>query len=410
MSACPFHNIVDPDIYQGEVPRELFAAMQKDAPIVWQDDPVYDNGYWAVTSQQHLDYISKNPAIFSSSEKSCFYPDHDDDLLAMMRTQLICMDPPDHVKFRRVIRNAFTPKMVESYSEHFREIVKGVIDKVIDNGECEFVTDIACQLPLIAICELVGIPLEDRENFFTWTNTMIGGDDLELNVSEEEAQMAAANVYLYADKLMAMHRESPSNDLVGALLDGVVEGEHLTEDEFRSFVLLLVVAGNETTRTMTSQGMRILMQHPDQWQMLVEKPALIPDAIEEMLRYNPAIIQFRRTVMQDTEIGGVMMKVGDKVILNYQAASQDQINFDQPDKFDITRPQREDVKNKHRAFGIGEHFCLGSHLARLELKVTFEEIISRIKNPRLKGEVNYLRSFLVHGIKEMNIEFEKVQL
>ena len=410
MSACPFHNIVDPDIYQGEVPRELFAAMQKDAPIVWQDDPVYDNGYWAVTSQQHLDYISKNPAIFSSSEKSCFYPDHDDDLLAMMRTQLICMDPPDHVKFRRVIRNAFTPKMVESYSEHFREIVKGVIDKVIDNGECEFVTDIACQLPLIAICELVGIPLEDRENFFTWTNTMIGGDDLELNVSEEEAQMAAANVYLYADKLMAMHRESPSNDLVGALLDGVVEGEHLTEDEFRSFVLLLVVAGNETTRTMTSQGMRILMQHPDQWQMLVEKPALIPDAIEEMLRYNPAIIQFRRTVMQDTEIGGVMMKAGDKVILNYQAASQDQTNFDQPDKFDITRPQREDVKNKHRAFGIGEHFCLGSHLARLELKVTFEEIISRIKNPRLKGEVNYLRSFLVHGIKEMNIEFEKVQL
>jgi cholest-4-en-3-one 26-monooxygenase len=408
MSACPFHNIVDPDIYQGEVPRELFAAMQKDAPIVWQDDPVYDNGYWAVTSQQHLDYISKNPAIFSSSEKSCFYPDHDDDLLAMMRTQLICMDPPDHVKFRRVIRNAFTPKMVESYSEHFREIVKGVIDKVIDNGECEFVTDIACQLPLIAICELVGIPLEDRENFFTWTNTMIGGDDLELNVSEEEAQMAAANVYLYADKLMAMHRESPSNDLVGALLDGVVEGEHLTEDEFRSFVLLLVVAGNETTRTMTSQGMRILMQHPDQWQMLVEKPALIPDAIEEMLRYNPAIIQFRRTVMQDTEIGGVMMKAGDKVILNYQAASQDQINFDQPDKFDITRPQREDVKNKHRAFGIGEHFCLGSHLARLELKVTFEEIVSRIKNPRLKGEVSYLRSFLVHGIKEMNIEFEKV--
>jgi cholest-4-en-3-one 26-monooxygenase len=237
---------------------------------------------------------------------------------------------------------------------------------------------------------------------------MIGGDDPELNISEEEAQMAAANVYLYADKLMEMHREKPNNDLVGALLDGVVEGEHLTEDEFRSFVLLLVVAGNETTRTMTSQGMRILMQHPDQWQMLVNNPELIPDAIEEMLRYNPAIIQFRRTVMQDVEVGGVAMKAGDKVILNYQAASQDRVNFANPENFDITRPQREDVKNKHRAFGIGEHFCLGSHLARLELKVTFEEIISRIKNPRLKGDVNFLRSFLVHGIKEMHIEFEKV--
>jgi cholest-4-en-3-one 26-monooxygenase len=408
MSTCPFSNIVDPDIYQGEVPRELFAAMQKQAPIVWQDDPVYGIGYWAVTSQHHLDYVSKNAAIFSSEEKSCFYPEHNDDILAMMRTQLICMDPPDHVKFRRVIRNAFTPKMVESYTDHFRAIVKDVVDKVIDRGECEFVTEIACQLPLIAICELVGVPLEDREDFFNWTNTMIGGDDLELNISEEEAQMAAANVYLYADKLMAMHRENPSNDLVGALLDGVVAGESLTYDEFRGFILLLMVAGNETTRTMTSQGMRILMQHPDQWQMLVETPALIPDAIEEMLRYNPAIIQFRRTVMQDIEFGGVKMKVGDKVILNYQAASQDQANFSNPEKFDITRPQREDVKNKHRAFGIGEHFCLGSHLARLELKVTFEEIISRMKNPRLNGEVNYLRSFLVHGIKEMHIEFEKV--
>jgi cholest-4-en-3-one 26-monooxygenase len=408
MSACPYHNIVDPDIYQGEMPRELFAAMQNDAPIVWQEDSVYKVGYWAVTSQQHLDYISKNATLFSSEAKSCFYPEHNDDILAMMRTQLICMDPPDHVKFRRVIRNAFTPKMVDSYTDHFREIVKEVIDKVIDKGECEFVTDIACQLPLIAICELIGIPLEDRENFFIWTNTMIGGDDLELNISEEEAQMAAANVYLYADKLMEMHREKPNNDLVGALLDGVVEGEHLTEDEFRSFVLLLVVAGNETTRTMTSQGMRILMQHPDQWKMLVNNPELIPDAVEEMLRYNPAIIQFRRTVMQDIEVGGVMMKAGDKVILNYQAASQDRANFSHPENFDITRPQREDVKNKHRAFGIGEHFCLGSHLARLELKVTFEEIVLRIKNPRLKGEVNYLRSFLVHGIKEMHIAFDKV--
>ena len=408
MSACPFHNIVDPDIYQGEVPRELFAAMQNDAPIVWQEDPIYKVGYWAVTSQQHLDYISKNATIFSSEEKSCFYPEHTDDILVMMRTQLICMDPPDHVKFRRVIRNAFTPKMVDSYTDHFREIVKGVIDKVIDKGECEFVTDIACQLPLIAICELVGVPLEDREDFFDWTNTMIGGDDLELNISEEEAQMAAANVYLYADKLMLKHRENPSNDLVGALLDGVVAGESLTEDEFRGFILLLMVAGNETTRTMTSQGMRILMQHPEQWQMLVENPALIPDAVEEMLRYNPAIIQFRRTVMQDVEVGGVLMKAGDKVIVNYQAASQDRVNFVNPENFDITRPQREDVKNKHRAFGIGEHFCLGSHLARLELKVTFEEIISRIKNPRLKGDVNFLRSFLVHGIKEMHIEFEKV--
>jgi cholest-4-en-3-one 26-monooxygenase len=388
------------------MPREGLAAMCREAPITWQDDPEQGVGYWAVTSQEYLDYISKRPQQFSSAARTCFYAERDEDMVAMMRLLLINMDPPEHVKYRRVVRNAFTPKMVESYTGRFREVIREVIDKIVARGECEFVTEVACELPLIAICELVGIPIEDRAQFFEWTNTMIGADDPDVSISEEDGQLASAMVYAYADRLMELHRENPRDNLVGALLDGVVEGEHLTDDEFRSFFMILVVAGNETTRTMTSHGMRLLIEHPDQFQKLVDQPELVADAVEEILRYNPAVIQFRRTAMEDVEVGGVQMRKGDKIMLHYQASSNDERVFDQPEVFDITRPGREDVRNQHRAFGIGEHFCLGSHLARLELTVTFDEIVRRIRNPRLTGEIQWLRSSLVNGIKEMHIEFD----
>jgi len=406
MSQCPYVNIADPDIYVGGMPRQPLAEMCRDEPVCWVDDPINGVGYWAVTSQQYVDYVSKHPDLFSSSARTCFVPERDDDVLAMMRLLLINMDPPEHVKYRRVVRNAFTPRVVESYTDRFREVIRDVVDKIVAKGRCEFVTEVSCELPLIAICELVGIPIEDRRQFFDWTNTMIGADDPELTTTEEDGQLASAMVYAYADKLMALHRENPRKNVVGALLDGVVEGEHLTDDEFRSFFLLLVVAGNETTRTMTSHGMRLLIEHPEQFDKLVADPGLVPDAVEEILRYNPAVIQFRRTAMQDVELGGKQIRRGDKLILHYQASSNDERVFPQPDVFDITRPGREDVKNNHRAFGIGEHFCLGSHLARLELVVTFEELARRIRNPRFDGEIRWLRSNLVNGIKEMPIAFD----
>ncbi|MDY0005966.1 MAG: cytochrome P450 [Spongiibacteraceae bacterium] len=267
--------------------------------------------------------------------------------------------------------------------------------------------EVAAELPLVAICELMGIPIEDRKQFFEWTNIMLGADDPELTTSPEDGQMAMMGLFEYGRKLAIRYRENPEPCIVGSLLDGEVEGEKLTEDEFCYFFLLLIVAGNETTRTVTSHGMRLLMEHPEQYRMLVDNPALIPDAIEEFLRYNPAVIQFRRTAMEDVEVGGQLIRKGDKVMLNYQAASHDERLFTDPDRFDITRQQREDVRNQHRAFGFGQHFCLGSHLARLELKVIFEEIIGRIRNPELVGEIRWLRSMLINGIKEMNIKFDK---
>ena len=263
-------------------------------------------------------------------------------------------------------------------------------------------------LPLIAICELMGVPLEKRQRLFELTNIMLGMDDPELATSEEDGHNAAIEMFMLAMELAADHRANPKNDIVSVLLDGTVEDEPLSDEDFCNFFLMLIVAGNETTRTVTSHGMRLLIQHPQQYQALVDDPSLIEDAVEEILRYNPAVIAFRRTAMADLELGGQRVKTGDKILMYYGAASADESVFEDPDSFDITRNRREDVRNEHRAFGIGQHFCLGSHLARLELRVIFEEIIRRIRNPRLDGEIRWLRSNFISGIKAMPIAFDVV--
>ena len=406
MSKCPFVDLTDPDLHRGGVPADLYRDL-REARVVRVEHPMKGGeGFWAFFRQVDVDRISKNPALFSSALKGSFMNDMPEDQLPLMRTMILNMDPPEHVKYRRIVRNAFTPSKVDSYEPRFRAVVREAIDRIVARGECEFVTDVACVLPLIAICEILGVPIEDRTKFFDWTNTMLGADDPDLNLSELDAQMAAAELYMYADKVMARHRDDPRDDIVGALLRGSVGGEKLNDDEFRNFMMLLIVAGNETTRTMTSQGMRLLMEHPDQYRMLVEDPSLIPDAVEEILRFNPAVINFRRTVTEATEVGGQALAPGDKVVMFYQACSRDEDLFENPDCFDVTRPRREDVKNNHRAFGIGEHFCLGSHLARLQLNIVFEELTRRVRNPRLKGDIKWLRSNFIHGIKEMPIGFD----
>ncbi len=217
---------------------------------------------------------------------------------------------------------------------------------------------------------------------------------------------AMVEMFMLGMELATAHREHGSEGIVATLLDGTVEDEPLTDEEFCNFFMLLIVAGNETTRTVTSQGMRMLLENPAQFQALVDNPALVPDAIEEFLRYNPAVIAFRRTATEDTTLGGRNIRKGELVQLFYGAASADETVFDDPDRFDILRNQREDVRNGHRAFGVGQHFCLGSHLARLELTVIFEEIVRRMRNPRLDGEIQWLRSSFIHGIKHMPIVFD----
>jgi cholest-4-en-3-one 26-monooxygenase len=409
MSQCPFANLLDPDTYAQGMPYDKLKEIREAGPVVKLEDPITGVPYWAVTRIAEMDYVSKNPTLFSSAARTAFPMEYDQDMVDGIHCHtIINMDPPQHQKVRRIVRNAFTPKRVESYGPKFREHARQIVDAVASRGECEFVEQVAAELPLIAILELLGVPLEDRKKFFEWTNTMIFADDPDMSISEEEGQLASLEVIQYALNLATQHRKTPMDNITGALLDAELEGAPISEDMFGWMFILILVGGNESTRTVIAQGMRLLMEHPDQLQYLVDNPDKISNACEEILRYNTAFISMRRTATEDTELGGQQIKKGDKVILHYHAANHDEAVFGEDAmSFDVTRAERmPDLYNQLRSFGIGQHFCIGTHLARLELNIMFEEIIPRLRNPKLKGEPKFVRSFFVNAMKELRIAFD----
>jgi cholest-4-en-3-one 26-monooxygenase len=409
MSQCPFANLLDPDTYAQGMPYASLKEIRSAGPVVRMEDPLTDVPYWVVTQRDDLDAISKNPGLFSSAARSAFPMEYDQDMVDGIHSNtIINMDPPLHQKVRRIVRNAFTPKRVESYEPEFREHARRIVDAVASRGECEFVEEVAAELPLIAILELLGVPLEDRKQFFDWTNTMIFADDPDMSISELEGQMASLEVIQYSMNLAAQHLEQPMDNITGALLDAELNGEPISDDLFAWMFILILVGGNESTRTVIAQGMRLLIEHPEQLEYLVQNPDKIANACEEILRYNTAFISMRRTAMDDVEIGGQQIKKGDKVLLHYHTINHDEKVFgDDAMDFDVTRAERmPDLYNQLRSFGIGQHFCIGTHLARLELRIMFEEIIPRLRHPRFKDEPKFVRSFFVNAMKEMNITFD----
>lgn len=290
-----------------------------------------------------------------------------------------------------------------------KEYAKAIIDKVAPKGECEFVSEIAAEMPLFVICALMEMPSDDRQKFSDLVDIMIGMDDPEIGLTPEMGQTAAAQIFEIAMNLAVQHKINPTKgSVLDALLNGAVDGECLNEFEFCTFFLILIAGGVETTRTATSQGMRLLMQHPDQLQKLVDDPTLIPDAIEEILRFYPSFNFMQRTAKQDVKIGEMDVKKGDIVRMYYPSVNHEaEIFGDDAEVFDVTRARRmPNLRNEHRTFGVGQHFCLGSHLARKELNVMFSEIIPRLRNPRLVGEPHNLVSNFIPAIKSMKIAFD----
>jgi cytochrome P450 len=409
VSTCPFSNMIDPETYANGMPYDELKRIRDDGPVHYMEDDVYGVPYWLITGRDEIDFISKNPGLFSSEARSVMVEEWTEEEMATVhRNMTINMDPPRHLQNRRIVRSSFSPKTVDSYEGSFRAHARRIVDAVASRGECEFVEEVAAELPLLAILELCGIPPEDRKDFFRWTNTMIFNADPDMSIGEGEAELASLQIIEYAMKLMEQHKKNPKDDIIGALLNGKEGDVGLTQDEFCWFFLMLIVAGNESTRTITSHGMRMLMEHPDQLQYLVDNPDKIVDACEEMLRYNTAFILMRRTAMEDVEVAGHQIKKGEKIILHYHTANHDEAVFgDDAMEFDVRRVERmPDLYKEHRAFGVGQHFCLGSHLARLELRIIMEEVISRLRNPKLAGEITYTRSALVNGIKRMDIIFD----
>ena len=412
MSQCPFANfpnLIDPETYVNGMPYETLAEIRRSGPIHYMDGSYQGVPYWLVTGRDEIDFISKKPKIFSSEARSALAEEYpEEELVLIHRNMTINQDPPGQMKSRKIVRATFTPAAVDSYEASFRAHAKNIVDKVANRGECEFVEEVAAELPLLAILELCGIPPEDRGDFFEWTNKMMFNQDPEMAASEEETQEASFKVIEYAMKLMEQHKTNPKKDIIGALIEGNGKDDGLSDEEFVWFFLMLIAAGNESTRTVTTQGMRMLMENPDQLEYLVENPDKIPGACEEMLRYNTAFTLMRRTCMEDTKVGDYEIKKGDKIIMHYHTVNHDESIFGEDAmQFDVRRAERmPDLYNQHRAFGIGQHFCLGTHLARLEMRVMFEEIIPRIRNPKLVGEIAYTRSNLVNGIKRMHITFD----
>jgi cytochrome P450 len=412
MSQCPFANfpnLIDPETYVNGMPYETLAKIRASGPVHYMDGSYQGVPYWLITGREEIDFISKHPKQFSSEARSALAEEFsEEDMVLIQRNMTINQDPPRQMKSRKIVRATFTPGAVDSYEASFRQHARNIVDRVAGRGECEFVEEVAAELPLLAILELCGIPPEDRKDFFEWTNKMMFNQDPEMAADMTESQAASFKVIEYAMKLMEQHKTNPKKDIIGALLQGNGKDEGLSDEEFVWFFLMLIAAGNESTRTVTTQGMRMLMENPEQLQYLVENPDKIPGACEEMLRYNTAFTLMRRQCMEDTEVGGHLIKKGDKVIMHYHTVNHDETIFGADAmQFDVRRAERmPNLYNEHRAFGVGQHFCLGTHLARLEMRVMFEEIIPRIRNPKLVGDVAYTRSNLVNGIKRMHITFD----
>jgi cholest-4-en-3-one 26-monooxygenase len=283
-------DLMDLSQFDHGVPHEYLGVLRREDPVHWQDIPG-GQGFYAITKHADLRHISRNPQMFSSWKGGTNLWDRPEEELGGLRSMMLNMDPPQHVKYRRLVQPGFTPKMVALLEPRIREAARAVLDAVVDKNECDFVTELASELPLVLICELMGIPQEKRQDIFEWSNTMIGFDDPELS---GDGQMGAAGkMWMYANELAASKRTNPDDSLVSKMINGSVDGDQISELEFNNFFVLLSVAGNETTRTVTTHGMRLLMEHRDQYDLLQAHPEHIPTAVEEFLRYNPPVIYFQ---------------------------------------------------------------------------------------------------------------------
>jgi len=400
----PEINLVDADTYQrGGAPHEQFAWLREHAPVYWHahgGEPGWP-GFWAVTRHADVEHVSRHPESFSSYRRLALFAEPLEDQVEMQRLMMLNMDPPQHTRQRSFVNRGFTPRMIGRLAKHVREICDTLLDEVVPRGQADFVTDIAAPLPLQVICELVGAPAEDRDRLFELSNTMVGFDDPEFRTSPEEGLEAAAEIYAYAHALAESRRAQPADDIVTRLLQPDDAGEVLTTDEFDLFFLLLTVAGNETTRNAASGGMLAFFEHPGQWQRLLADPALASTAAEEIVRWVSPVNLFRRTATCDTELGGQAIAEGDKVVVFYASANRDESVFTSPQEFDIARDP-----NPHVGFGGGgPHFCLGRHLAALELRVLLQTLAARMPDIELDGEVSRLRSNFLNGIKHMPVRF-----
>jgi cholest-4-en-3-one 26-monooxygenase len=396
-------DFTDPDLIQAGVPYEQFDLLRASEPVWWNhQDPGYgfdDGGLWLLTRHTDVREVSVKPEIFSSWANGAivrFAEGMPHEAVEMQRVMLINQDPPDHTKLRRIVNRGFTPRAIRMIEDALAERAQRIAREAVEQGGGDFVTQVACELPLQAIAELLGIAQEDRRKIFDWSNQMIAYDDPEYEIDPEVASTELIN---YAMALGAERAAEPREDIVTKLVTADLEDRGLTPDEFAFFVLILSVAGNETTRNAITHGMMAFFEFPEQWERYrSERPATSAD---EIVRWATPVTIFQRTALEDTSVGGVPVTAGQRVGLCYSAANHDPEVFDDPYRFDIGRDP-----NPHLGFGGGgPHYCLGANLAKMEINLMFNAIADHMPGIRPDGPARRLRSGWLNGIKELPVRY-----
>ncbi|MGB6059760.1 MAG: cytochrome P450 [Microthrixaceae bacterium] len=380
-------------------PHDQFDWLRREAPVYWHEEPG-DTGFWAVTRHADVRRISNDWETFSSELGATFIPTQEEAILAQLQLTILNMDPPRHNRARRLVSKAFTPRRIAQLVDEIERRAEVVVDKVIDKGECEFVEEIAAQVPVQMICEMIGLEPELWPHMFSVSNDLIGARD-DPEYAHIDPEVSSAEIFALCDAVAEDRRHNPRDDLMTALVEAELDGERLDNMELDLFFITLVVAGNETTRNLINLSTLALLEHPEQAQRLRDDPSLWDSAVEEMLRWGSSIQNFRRTATRDTEISGVPIAAGDKVVMYYASANRDEDVFENPHVFDIAR-----TPNDHVTFGGGGvHFCLGASLARAEIKATMRQVVERMPNLELVTEPERLVSDFVNGVKRMRVKW-----
>ena len=400
-----------------DLPRvhRIFAELRSTEPVAWCPEPWGGAGFWSITTYDDIQTVSRNPKVFSSDGR------HGGITLptpAMVRNRyglgperdaeqsifdggrsMISMDPPEHNQHRRMIAPGFTPQRLDAMVDGIRRRCVAILDRVAEGDACEFVAAVAAELPIQMLAELFDVPQDDRHKLFEWSNVIIGGDDPDIATSREHVLKAIMEMVGYAMQLYQQRLASPGNDLISMLVHTQADGKPVDVADYLSAFVLLVVAGNETTRNSISGGIQALSMFPDQRRKLIENPSLLPQAVDEIIRWVHPVIYMRRTCLEDTEIGGQKIKAGDKLALWYLSGNRDERKWSDPFRFDVTRDGP-----RHLSFGYGQHLCIGWRLAEIQLTVALEEMLKRFPDYSIVGTPARMRSNFLSSIKQMQVQ------
>lgn len=405
-SLPPGFDFTDPDLNLARLPVEELAELRRSAPIWWNEQPIGDGGfddggYWVVTKHKDVKEVSTRSDVFSSQKKTAIprYPAGSvQEQIDTGKFILLNMDAPRHTHLRKIISRGFTPRAVERLRADLDQRAQNIAKDAAAAGRGDFVEQVACELPLQAIAGLIGVPLEDRKRLFDWSNQMVSDEDPEF--THHDNRTSAVELIMYAMQLAAIRAEQPGEDIVTKLVQADVDGHKLSDDEFGFFMVLLAVAGNETTRNSITHGMVAFAEHPDQWELYKrQRPAT---AVEEIVRWATPVTSFQRTALHDTELGGVAIKEGQRVVMSYRSANFDEEVFDDPFRFDILRDP-----NPHVGFGgTGAHYCIGANLARMTIDLMFNAIADHLPGLASAARPERLRSGWLNGIKHWQVDYQ----